>query len=206
MASPRTAAATKAGFDSSKLETGGPQLWKGSTEAQTLPRSLIAAFLVLLFTIQIAPAADHLKLKPGLDFMKNAWQGPLIEGENLGDGIEKGKPNYIFMYGEFCFDAKRQALRTVEAYRDYGDRVHFVIIDLSRPVPRLTQMPLVNKYFAGFFPQTTILDADGKVVLDYTGEIDDGTLIGWLDSAIHKASKPAEAVAAKRENTGSGAQ
>src|SRR5215469_9488490 len=105
---------------------------------------LIAALLLATLPAPV-PAADNLKLKPGLDYMKNAWQGPAIEGDQLSDGVEKGKPNLIFMYAEFCFDAKRQAQRTVEMYRDYGDRVHFVIIDLSRPIPRLTQITLVRK-------------------------------------------------------------
>lgn len=162
--------------------------------------------MICFSTAGIVPAAEHLKLKTGLDYMKNAWQGPLIDGDNLWDGIVKGKPNYIFMYGEFCYDAKRQALRTVELYRDYGDRVHFVIIDLSQPIPKLTQMPLINKYFSGFFPQTTILDENGKIVLDYTGEVDDATLIGWLDAVVRDSSQPAEASAAKPEPPAPGSQ
>jgi hypothetical protein len=133
-------------------------------------------------------SAENLKLKPGLDFLKNALQGPVIDGDNLWDGLEKHKPNLIFMYGEFCYDAKRQAERTVEMYRDYGDRVHFVIIDLSKPIPTKTQVPLVKKYYTGFFPQTTIIDRHGKVLLDYTGEIDDATLMGWLDAAVRSGS------------------
>jgi hypothetical protein len=152
------------------------------------------AVMVAIAMAGAVRAADNLKLKPGLDYLKNAWQGPLIDGNNMWDGLEKGKPNVVFMYGEFCYDAKRQAERTVEMYRDYGDRVHFVIIDLSRPIPKLTQMPLVHKYFTGLFPQTTIIDKDGKVLLDYTGEIDDATLIGWLDAATRSgAANPVEA-------------
>lgn len=140
-------------------------------------------------------SADNLKLKPGLDYLKNAWQGPAILGDNMGDGIAKDKPNLIFMYGEFCYDAKRQAERTVEMYRDYSDRVHFVVIDLSKPIPTKTQVPLVKKYYNGFFPQTTIIDRNGKVLLDYTGEIDDATLIGWLDAAVRSGSDAAPAEA-----------
>jgi hypothetical protein len=154
--------------------------------------SRIGSALALVLMLAAAPlclrSADNLKLKPGLDYLKNALQGPAIDGDNMWDGVEKGKPNLIFMYGEFCYDAKRQAERTVEMYRDYGDRIHFVIIDLSRPVPKLTQMPLVKKYYTGFFPQTTILDRDGKVLLDYTGEIDDATLMGWLDAALRSGT------------------
>lgn len=149
----------------------------------------------MLAALVSAPAhlrgADNLKLKPGLDYLKNAWQGPVILGDNMWDGLDKDKPNLIFMYGEFCYDAKRQAERTVEMYRDYGDRVHFVIVDLSKPIPTKTQVPLVKKYYNGFFPQTTIVDKNGKVLLDYTGEIDDATLIGWLDAAVRSGSDAA---------------
>jgi hypothetical protein len=158
-----------------------------------MKRPFAAFGTTLMLALLAAPAtvrgADNLKLKPGLDYLKNAWQGPAIEGDKMWDGLEKGQPNLIFMYGEFCFDAKRQAERTVEMYRNYGEQVHFVIIDLSQPVPKLTQMPLVRKYFNGLFPQTTILDRNGKVLLNYTGEIDDATLIGWLDAAIRSGGR-----------------
>jgi len=157
------------------------------------PACLIVAALTLAAAPTRLRSADHLKLKPGLDFLKNALQGPVIEGDNMWEGLEKGKPNLIFMYGEFCYDAKRQAERTVEMYRDYGDRVHFVIIDLSKPIPTKTQVPLVKKYYNGFFPQTTIIDKNGKVLLDYTGEIDDATLIGWLEAAVRPGNDTVEA-------------
>jgi len=146
--------------------------------------TFVAALTLSLATPLVSRAADHLKLAPGLDYMKNRVQGPIITGENMGDGIVKGMPNYIFFYGEFCYNAKREALRTIELYRDYGDRVHFVIINVSQPVPIRTQMPLVNRFFTWDFPHTTILDKDGKVVFDYTGEVDAATLFGWMDAAL----------------------
>jgi hypothetical protein len=157
-----------------------------------MKRSCLVATLALLAVPAILPAADNLKLKPDLDYMKNAWQGPVIDGDKMWDGVEKGKPNLIFMYAEFCFDAKRQAQRTVEMYRDYGDRFHFVIIDLSRPIPKRTQIPILKKYWSRLFPHTVILDKNGKTVFDYVGEVDDATLIGWLDASLRsdEASQP----------------
>ncbi len=157
-----------------------------------MKRSCLAAVLVPLTIPALLQAADNLRLAPGLDYMKNAWQGPAIDGDNMWDGIEKGKPNLIFMYAEFCFDAKRQAQRTVEMYRDYGDRVHFVIIDLSRPIPKRTQIPLLKKYFSRVFPHTVILNRNGKAIFDYIGEVDDATLIGWLDASLRddEAAQP----------------
>ena len=151
-----------------------------------MKKALETLLILGLLTPALAAAADHLKLAPKLDYIKNSWQGPIIKGDNMGDGIVKGMPNYIFFYAEFCYNAKREALRTVELYRDYGDRVHFVIVDASRPVPRLAQMPLIHKFFNGDFPHTTILDRHGKVVFDYTGEVDDATLMGWMDAALRQ--------------------
>lgn len=148
-----------------------------------MKRSCLAAILAVLTLPAVLRAAESLKLKPGLDYIKNAWQGPAIEGDKMWEGVEKGRPNFIFIYAEFCYDAKRQAERTVEMYRDYGERVHFVIIDLSRPIPKRTQIPLVKKYWSRTFPHTVILDRKGKVLLDYVGEVDDATLIGWLDAS-----------------------
>ena len=149
-----------------------------------MKRSCLVVTLVLLTVPAVLQAAENLKLKPGLDYIKNAWQGPAIEGDKMWDGVEKGKPNLIFIYAEFCYDAKRQAQRTVEMYHDYGDRVHFVIIDLSRPIPKRTQIPLVKKYWSRTFPHTIILDRNGKMLFDYVGEVDDATLIGWLDASV----------------------
>ncbi|HEV2175893.1 MAG TPA: hypothetical protein VGW33_01610 [Terriglobia bacterium] len=157
-----------------------------------MKRHLAIGIGLCLLTPALGGAADHLKLTPGLDYIKNSWQGPIIKGHHMGDGIVKGMPNYIFFYAEFCYNAKREALRTVELYRDYGDRVHFVIVDASRPVPRLAQMPLVHKFFNGDFPHTTILDKNGKVVFDYTGEVDDATLMGWMDAAVRAGGETAK--------------
>jgi hypothetical protein len=48
-----------------------------------------------------------------------------------GLGTESGKPNYVIIYGEGCFNSKRQAQRTVELHNKYRSRVHFVVIDLD---------------------------------------------------------------------------
>jgi hypothetical protein len=173
----------------SSIQTLGLDVKMNSAHSR---RFLILLTLALAAGAQSLTGAENLKLAPGLDFIKNAYQGPAITGDKMWDGVEKGKPNLIFMYGEFCYDAKRQAQRTVEMYRDYGDQVHFVIIDLSGRISKVEQMPLVRKYYTGLFPHTTILDKNGKVVLDYTGEIDDATLIGWLDAALQVGDEGTE--------------
>lgn len=146
----------------------------------------VAAICVLLPAL--AGAADNLRVNPNLNLMKNGRQGRLILGDHMDDGIVKGEPNYIIFYAGFCYNAKRQAARTVELYNQYKDRVHFVVVDwsglMSSDQLPAAQRPLSLAYFRGNIPHTTILDKDGKVVFNYTGEADDATLMGWLDSAL----------------------
>lgn len=45
-------------------------------------------------------AAENLKINPRLNYNSDSQDGPLITGDNMNDGPAKGKPNYVFMYGE----------------------------------------------------------------------------------------------------------
>jgi hypothetical protein len=45
-------------------------------------------------------AAENLRLNPRLDYSTDSQEGPLITGDHLEDGAVRGKPNYIFMFGE----------------------------------------------------------------------------------------------------------
>jgi hypothetical protein len=45
-------------------------------------------------------AADNLRLNPRLDYSSDSQDGPLITGDHLDAGAVRGKPNYVFMYGE----------------------------------------------------------------------------------------------------------
>jgi thiol-disulfide isomerase/thioredoxin len=130
-------------------------------------------------------AAENLNLNPDLNYKKNGWQGPLITGDKIGEGLVPDQPNYIIFYAGFCYNAKRQARRTVHLYEKYRDRVHFVTVDLSkRKSLTAEQEDLRKKFFRDSIPQTVIIDRTGKVVFDYTGEAEESTLMGWLDSTL----------------------
>ena len=45
-------------------------------------------------------AAENLRLNPRLNYSSDSQDGPLITGERAGDGPVRGKPNYVFMFGE----------------------------------------------------------------------------------------------------------
>jgi hypothetical protein len=135
--------------------------------------------------------ADHLRLNPSLNFRKNGHQGQLIFGEHLQDGLQAGKVNYIVFYAEFCYNAKRQARRTVDLYDKFQPRVHFVIVDFEYGWSA-AQNVLVNKYFSGNIPQIVILDSKGRPVFNYIGEARETTLQAWLKAALTYPQELAE--------------
>ncbi len=90
--------------------------------------------LLAVATVMTLPsrAADNLKLNEHLDYSSDSHDGPLITADHLEDGAATGKPTYLIIYGEGCFNSKRQARRTVELYEKYKDRVQFVVVDMDR--------------------------------------------------------------------------
>jgi len=144
----------------------------------------LAAMALLLVTPCLLAGAENLKINPHLDYSDhNRKQGPLITGDDMDSGVVKGMPNYIIFYMEKCYNAKRQARITVHMYNKYRDIVHFVIVDVDQPMTEEMRM-LRQKYCFKVIPHTTLLDRDGNVVFDYTGETDEATMDGWLDYAV----------------------
>ena len=45
-------------------------------------------------------AAENLRLNPRLDYSSDSQDGALITGDHMKDGAVRGKPNYVFMFGE----------------------------------------------------------------------------------------------------------
>jgi hypothetical protein len=57
-------------------------------------------FAIALSTGANLRAADNLRLNARLDYSSDSQDGPLITGDHLADGAVRGKPNYVFMFGE----------------------------------------------------------------------------------------------------------
>ena len=86
---------------------------------------------MLLVLASPAFAGDNLKLNSKLDYTSDSQDGPLITGDSMESGVIAGKPAYVIMYGEGCYNSKRQARRTVSLYEKYKGRVQFVVVDLD---------------------------------------------------------------------------
>src|SRR5882672_7972505 len=107
---------------------------------------LFAACAVLMITLVPAFAGDNLRLNSTLDYASDSQDGPLITGEHMEDGFVAGKPAYVILYGEGCYNSKRQARRSVSLYEKYKGRVQFVIVDLDHRLSP-AQEDLRKKYY-----------------------------------------------------------
>lgn len=141
--------------------------------------------LLLLMTVLAGTglAGDNLKLNPKLDFNSDSEDGPLITGTNMETGFVPGVPAYVIMYGEGCFNSKRQARRTVELYEKYKGRVRFVIVDIDHLLSP-AQEELKKKYFAGYIPHVVVLDSSGTALYNSSGEVDLAVISRVIDKTL----------------------
>ena len=113
--------------------------------------------------------ARNLTLAPKLSFTDDSSANFPIRGENLGDGrIASDRPTAIFFGTAHCWNTNREAERFVRLYEIRKDSVRFLVVDLDRPSRE--QKPLVARLYSGYIPTLAILDRDGKVVYNRSGE------------------------------------
>jgi hypothetical protein len=138
-----------------------------------------------LLAIAMLPAQGQLKLNPRLNYNSDSVDGPLITGNDIYTGVVAGKPNYVMIYGEGCYNSKRQARRTVALSEHYRDRVNFVIIDLDKPLSTAL-LKVVQTYYRGSIPHVVVLDSDGKAVYNQAGEQSEEVLSRILDRTLEE--------------------
>ena len=147
---------------------------------------ILFPILVLLFiAVPMSFAIDNLKLNSKLDYRSDSLDGPLITGDDAQSGFIQGKPNYVIIYGEGCFNSKNQARRTVELYKKFHEQVHFVVVDLD--VQRSPeQQQLVKRYYKGYIPLVVVLDASGNPLYNSSGEVDSRTMENIFEKSLHQ--------------------
>jgi hypothetical protein len=146
-------------------------------------KKLFAIFALSLLLGSSTFAADNLKLNQKLNYGSDSLDGPLITSDNSSAGAQAGKPNYVIIYGEGCFNSKRQARRTVELYQKYKDRVNFVVVDLDQKRSE-AQQELVKKYYQGYIPHVIVLGKDGDAVYNSSGEVPSEKISTLLDKEL----------------------
>ncbi len=143
----------------------------------------IAIIVLILSAALTSFGADNLRLNQKLDYGSDSQDGPLITGDHMQDGAVAGKPNYIIIYSEGCFNSKRQARRTVSLWEKYRGRVQFVVIDLD-VAQSPGQQELTTKYYRGYIPHVIVLDARGNAVYNSSGEVDEAQIAELFDEAL----------------------
>ena len=136
-----------------------------------MKKTLLQLSLLLTLAVTTSFAIDNLKLNSQLNYSSDSLDGPLITGDDAQSGFVAGKTNYVIMYGEGCFNSKRQARRTVELYNKYRNQVHFVVVDLdAKRSPE--QQKLVKQFYKGYIPHVVVLDANGNPLYNSSGEVE----------------------------------
>ena len=136
-----------------------------------MKKTLLQLSLLLTLTVTTSFAIDNLKLNSQLNYSSDSLDGPLITGDDAQAGFVAGKTNYVIMYGEGCFNSKRQARRTVDLYNKYRNQVHFVVVDLdTKRSPE--QQKLVKQFYKGYIPHVVVLDANGNPLYNSSGEVE----------------------------------
>ena len=144
---------------------------------------LLAISWVLLALVTPLFAGENLKLNAKLDYGSDSQDGPLITGDSMEAGVAAGKPAYVILYGEGCYNSKRQARRTVSLYGKYKGRVQFVIVDLDHRLSR-AQQELQKKYYRGYIPQVVVLDSTGAALYNASGEVEEKAISDLFDQAL----------------------
>jgi hypothetical protein len=152
---------------------------------KTIIRLSLLLICVAVFTCALLAQNQQLRLNPHLDYNSDSVDGPLITGNDTQTAVVGGKPNYVMIYGEGCFNSKRQARRTVALSERYKEKVNFIIIDLDKPQSP-AQLQLVQRYYHGSIPDLILLDGDGKPVYNQAGEQSEEVLSHILDGALQE--------------------
>ena len=152
----------------------------------SMTKMLLPAMLLLSLSSQVF-GIDNLKLNSKLDYSSDSLDGPLITGDDVQSGFVSGKTNYVIIYGEGCFNSKRQARRTVELYNKYRNQVHFVVVDLDEKRSP-DQQKLVKEYYQGSIPHVLILDANGKPLYNSAGEVDSKHIASIFEQSFRQVS------------------
>ena len=152
-----------------------------------MKKTLLQLSLLLTLTVTTSFAIDNLKLNSQLNYSSDSLDGPLITGDDALSGFVAGKTNYVIMYGEGCFNSKRQARRTVELYNKYRNQVHFVVVDLdAKRSPE--QQKLVKEFYKGYIPHVVVLDANGNPLYNSSGEVDSKEIEGVFAKSFSESA------------------
>ena len=129
------------------------------------------AVLVLsgLCAARPAPAADNLRLAPGLSFTDASSSNFPIEGDHLGDGdLTQGRAAIAFFGASHCWNTNREAERVVALYPRVRDHMRLLIVDVNHPSD--AQRALLAASYHGSIPTLVVFAPRGTVLYERAGE------------------------------------
>jgi hypothetical protein len=141
-----------------------------------ITKSLITAILViacsLLLTTPALANIDDDKYD-GNVFVLYAGNGSLVPARiSLAESLKTKKPSYIVFYIDDSKDCKQYAgvMSQMQAY--YGKAASFIpVTPDSLEIGRKYLNTEEGYYYKGVVPQTVIIDGEGKVRLDESGQV-----------------------------------
>ncbi|MDP8922669.1 MAG: TlpA family protein disulfide reductase [Chloroflexota bacterium] len=158
---------------------------------------VVVAFLGLLVwglgrraagTVGVAP----IQTRPAPDFGL-----PLFDGGTFRLGEQRGTPVLINFWASWCVPCEDEAAALERAYRQYGDRVQFIGVNVqdtdanaraflrrfgvSYPNGRDASGEVAVEYGMSGVPETYFVDRNGTLVRKWQGPLDDERLRQFLD-------------------------
>jgi cytochrome c biogenesis protein CcmG/thiol:disulfide interchange protein DsbE len=126
-----------------------------------------------------------------------AFAIPLFDGGSFALVEQRGKPVLINFWASWCIPCEDEAAVLERAYRQYGDRVAFVGVNVqdtepnaraflrrfgvSFPNGRDASGEVAVEYGMSGVPETYFVSADGTLVRKWQGPLDDGQIRQFLD-------------------------
>jgi hypothetical protein len=90
----------------------------------------------------------------------------------LAESLKNNRPSLLVLYVEDSKDCKQYSTVISQLQAPYGRVVNFLPINVdSIPVKTKYEPNEPGYYYKGFVPQTVILDAQGKVLLNESGKV-----------------------------------
>lgn len=144
----------------------------------TYPNLFVGMFACLLLVLLLMPAPAWASLNDdrydGNIFPLYAGNGSLVPPRlTLEQALERGdRPTVLGLYVDDSEDCKKYSTvwSTVDAY--YGRAANLIFLSVDSIPPKETYEPTeAGFYYDGAIPQTVVIDTDGTVVFNKTGDV-----------------------------------
>lgn len=141
------------------------------------------------------PTADY------RDFTIYTYEGDAV---TLSEIVKEGKPVVINFWTTWCTYCKEEMPDFNEVYKEYADRVNFMMIDVNGggnddmdkaydyidesdfefPVYYDSEMSAAQAYGLTSFPTSVVIDTDGVMIYAYPGMLSKQNLVSLIEHAI----------------------